>query len=172
MQSEQALRSRQQWWHFGATALLATGAAALLAIDAATAQVATATPGAAGIATSGPYQAEVRACMEGRTPQDRETCLREARNAQAARERGVLRHPSEDYEANALARCDVFKEDSEGRAACEARVMGYGNVSGSVAGGGVLREVETVVVPPGATEITIQPKTDDPVGLVPARPQQ
>ena len=164
MKAEQTVRSRHGLWPFGAAALLAMGAA--------TAQVATGTPGATGIDTSGNYQAEIRACRDGRTPQDRETCLREARNAQAARQRGVLRHPSEDYEANALARCDVSKQDSEGRAACEARVMGYGNASGSVAGGGVLREVETVVVPPGATEITIRPKTDDPVVLVPAQPQR
>lgn len=163
MQAKPALRSRQGFWPFGA--------AALLAMSAATAQVATSKPGETGIDASGSYQSEVQACRSGRTPQDRETCLREARNAQAARKQGQLRHPSEDYEANALARCDVFK-DSEEKAACEARVMGYGNVTGSVAGGGVLREVETVVMPPGATEITIKPKTDDPVVLLPAQPQR
>jgi hypothetical protein len=45
--------------------------------------------------------------------------------------------------------------------------MGYGNVSGSVAGGGILREVETVVLPPGQSDVTVQPKTSDPVVLVP-----
>ena len=33
--------------------------------------------------------------------------------------------------------------------------------------GGILREVETVVLPPGETSITIQPQTADPVVLVP-----
>jgi hypothetical protein len=37
-----------------------------------------------------------------------------------------------------------------------------------VAGGGVLREVETVVLPEGERSVTIEPKTDDPVVLVPA----
>jgi hypothetical protein len=57
----------------------------------------------------------------------------------------------------------------EDKAACEARMMGYGTVSGSVAGGGVLREVETVVMPPGADSITVDAKTPDPVVLVPAQ---
>ena len=44
-------------------------------------------------------------------------------------------------------RCDPL--GGEEKAACQARALGYGNTSGSVAGGGVLREVETVVLPPG-----------------------
>jgi hypothetical protein len=57
----------------------------------------------------------------------------------------------------------------EDKAACQARLMGYGSTSGSVAGGGVLREVETVVLPRGASSVTIEPKTADPVVLVPSR---
>jgi hypothetical protein len=37
-----------------------------------------------------------------------------------------------------------------------------------VAGGGLLREVETVVMPQGSGSVTIEPKTSDPVVLVPA----
>jgi hypothetical protein len=48
-------------------------------------------------------------------------------------------------------------------------VLGYGNTSGSVAGGGVLREVETVVLPAGSGSVTIEPKTADPVVLVPSK---
>jgi len=47
-------------------------------------------------------------------------------------------------------------------------MMGYGTTSGSVGGGGVLREVETVVLPQGSSSVTIQPQTSDPVVLVPA----
>ena len=47
--------------------------------------------------------------------------------------------------------------------------MGYGNTTGSVAGGGLLREVETVVLPAGQSSVTIEPKTADPVVLVPTR---
>jgi hypothetical protein len=151
-------RSRQSLAYFGATALLA--------MTAATAQVATGAPGATGIDASGSFQQEVQACMTGRTQQDRDTCLKEARNAQGDKKRGLLDNASGQYEANAAARCDVLA--GEEKAACQARVMGYGNTSGSVAGGGVLREVETVVLPEGRGSVTIEPKTSDPVVLVPS----
>lgn len=144
--------------------LLSFGVAALLAMTAATAQVAT---GTTGIDASGSYQQEVNACMTGKTQQDQETCLREARNAQADKKRGVLDNAGAQFDANAAARCSVLT--GEEQAACQARVMGYGNTSGSVAAGGVLREVETVVVPAGSNSVVIQPKTSDPVLLVPAR---
>jgi hypothetical protein len=105
--------------------------------------------------------------MSGRTQEDQATCLREARNARADKERGVLDNENAQYQANARARCDVLT--GEDKAACQARLMGYGETSGSVAGGGILREVETVVLPPGANSVTIEPKTPDPVVLVPSR---
>ncbi len=146
--------------------LLSYGAAALLAVTAATAQVAT---GTTGIDASGSFQQELNACMTGKTQQDRDTCLREARNAQSDKKRGVLDNAGAQYDSNAAARCDVLA--GEEKAACQARVMGYGNTTGSVAGGGVLREVETVVVPAGQTSVTIEPKTSDPVILVPSKTQ-
>lgn len=145
-------------------ALVSYGVAALLAMTAATAQVAT---GTTGIDASGSYQHEVNSCRSGRTQEDQATCLREARNAQADKQRGVLDNDGAQYQANARARCDVLT--GEDKAACEARLMGYGETSGSVAGGGILREVETVVLPPGAHSVTIEPKTPDPVVLVPSR---
>ena len=108
------------------------------------AQVAT---GTTGIDNSGNYRQEVQACMSGRTQQDQATCLREARNARADRKPGKTAS-STDYRANAALRCNGLS--GEGKAACEARVMGYGAESGSVAGGGVLTSVETVVTPAGA----------------------
>ncbi|MBK0391846.1 hypothetical protein [Ramlibacter algicola] len=146
--------------------VLSFGAVALLAMTAATAQVAGA-PGDTGIDTSGNYRLEVQACNSGRTQEDRDTCLREARNARADKQRGTL-DKGADYRGNALARCTPLA--GEEKAACEARVMGYGDASGSVASGGVLRQVETVVVPPGQTDVTIEPRTDDPVILVPTEP--
>lgn len=157
MNARNVQRVRRSLWSFGAASLLAV---------AATAQVA-GTPGGTGIDATGNYQSEVQACMSGRTQQDRDTCLREARNARAEKQRGTLDQRSQ-LEANAIARCAPLS--GEEKAACEARVMGYGNTSGSVAGGGVLREVETVVMPPGQSEVTIQPKTSDPVVLVPVAP--
>ncbi len=144
--------------------LASFGVAALLAMTAATAQVAT---GTTGIDASGSYQQEVNACMTGKTQQDRETCLKEARNAQADKKRGVLDNAGAKFDNNAAARCGVLA--GEEKAACQARVMGYGSTSGSVAGGGLLREVETVVMPAGAGSVTIEPKTADPVVLVPSK---
>ncbi|MFI4927351.1 MAG: hypothetical protein ACHP7E_06670 [Burkholderiales bacterium] len=156
------------------TSLMSFGAAALLAVGAATAQVAFAAgtsdaafPGASAIDSSGNYQSEVQACMNGRTQQDRDTCLKEARNAHADKQRGVLENHQGNLEANAMNRCDVF-QSGEDKAACEARVLGYGDVQGSVAGGGLVRESETVVLPPGKDSVTIEPKTDNPLILVPA----
>lgn len=144
--------------------LLSFGVSALLAVTAATAQVAT---GTTGIDASGSYQQEVNACMTGRTQQDRDTCLQEARNAQADKQRGLLA-ADRNLEANAMGRCEAFS-NGEDKAACEARVMGMGSADGSVAGGGVIREVETVVLPAGEQSVTIEPQTADPVVLIPAR---
>ena len=147
--------------------LASYGLVALLAVTAATAQVASGTAGTTGIDASGSYQSEVNACMTGQTQQDRDTCLREARNAQADKKRGVLDNAGGRFESNAAARCDVLA--GEEKAACQARVMGYGSVSGSVAGGGLLREVETVVMPSGSGSVTIEPKTSEPVVLLPSK---
>lgn len=156
MTASDSTRSRKSLVSFGVTALLA--------VTAATAQVAT---GTTGIDASGSYQQEVKACMTGKTQQDQATCLKEARNAQADKKRGLLDNANAQFEANAKARCSVLS--GEDQAACQARIMGYGNTTGSVAAGGVLREVETVVLPAGASAVTIEPKTADPVVLVPAK---
>lgn len=157
--------NRQNRRDFRKHSLVSFGVAALLAVGAATAQVAT--TGATGIDASGSFQSEMQACASGNTQQDRETCMREARNAQADKRRGVLSTEG-SLEANAMQRCSVF-QGGEDKAACEARVMGMGNASGSVAGGGLIREVETVVVPSGEGPVTLTPQTSDPVILVPSR---
>jgi len=145
--------------------LISFGAIALLAVGAATAQVAIS--GTTGIDATGSYQSEVNACMSGMTQQDRDTCLKEARNAQADKRRGVL-DTQGNLEANAMARCGAFT-NAEDKAACQARTMGMGSAEGSVAGGGLIKEVETVVLPAGQSSVTIEPKTSDPVVLVPAK---
>jgi len=143
--------------------LLSFAAASLLAVGAATAQVATTST---GIDNTGSFQSEVQACMTGRTQQDQATCLEEARNAAADKRRGVL-DTEGNLEANALQRCEVFRM-ADDKAACRARVMGMGSVDGSIAGGGLIREVETVVLPSGQSSVTVQPQTSDPVVLVPS----
>ncbi|MES2940505.1 MAG: hypothetical protein V4864_22695 [Pseudomonadota bacterium] len=152
-----------------AKSILSYSICALLAVGAATAQVAGAagTAGVTGIDASGSYQQEVAACMTGKTQQDQATCLKEARNAQADKKRGVL-DTAGSPQANATARCEVLA--GEDKAACQARMLGYGSTEGTIAGGGVIREVETVVLPAGSSSVTIQPQTNsEPVVLVPAR---
>jgi hypothetical protein len=146
--------------------LISFGVAALLAVGAATAQVAA--PGTAGIDATGNYQSEVQACLSGKTQQDRDTCMKEARNARADKQRGVL-DTQGDLQANAMRRCEIFTS-GEDKAACQARTMGMGNIEGSVAAGGLIREVETVILPSGQSSVTIQPQTSDPVVLVPSSP--
>jgi len=137
--------------------------AAGITMTMAGAQVAT---GTTGIDNSGDYKKEVQACLSGRTQQDQATCLREARNAKADHRQGASSSNSADYSANAALRCNGLT--GEDKAACQARVTGYGSASGSVAGGGVLTSVETVVMPAGANSVLIEPKTAQPVVLVPA----
>jgi hypothetical protein len=146
--------------------LVSFGAMALFAITAAAAQVAGGAPTGAALDTSGQYGSEVQACAQGKTGEDQATCMKEARNAQADKKRGLM-NDSGNYAANARARCNVLS--GEDKAACDARMLGYGTVSGSVAGGGVMREVETVVMPAGQDSITVDAKTQDPVVLVPAQ---
>jgi hypothetical protein len=148
--------------------LVSFGASALFAVTAVAAQVAgNQFPEGAPLDASGSYQSEVQACKAGKTAEDQATCLKEARNAQADKKRGSLDNSSANYAANARARCNVLS--GEDKAACDARMMGYGSVSGTVAGGGLLREVETVVLPPGQDSVTVDAKTPEPVVLVPAQ---
>ena len=147
--------------------LAAMGLSLLMATGAAVAQVPITATGTTGIDTSGNVQKEREACMTGRTQQDQATCLREANNAAADKRRGKLDNAGAQFNANARQRCEVLT--GEDRVACEARVLGYGNTQGSVAGGGVIREVETVVLPAGATSVRIEPQTNAPVLIVPAK---
>lgn len=116
----------------------------------------------AGLAALTTASAQVVTCDPS---QDRAACRREARNARAEGRRGGLTTPA-DPQAHAMARCAAL--EGEDRSACQARMMGYGQQSGSVAGGGLLREAETVVMPPGATEITVQPRGGRPVVVLPS----
>ncbi len=99
---------------------------------------------------SGNYRQEVRACQEGRTAQDLPTCLREARSAEADRKRGRLGNTG-DFQANALARCSAFN-DAQDKEACRARIVGHVEILGSVAGGGILRQVAITVPAPQAPQ--------------------
>ena len=91
------------------------------------------------------YQRERAVCLSGQSPQDRTTCLKEAGAALVEARRGGL-SPASGADAQ---RCEVL--DGMERAACIARMNGAGKVSGSVEGGGVLRELTVrEVMPPGS----------------------
>lgn len=145
--------------------------AAALAITAAlgmTAAIAQVASGTTGIDATGNARSEANACVTGMTQQDRETCLREVRNANAEKRAGKLDNAGAQFDANAAQRCDVLS--GEDKIACEARVAGIGTTQGSVAGGGVIREIETVVVPKDGTPVNIQPQTSsDTIIVIPAK---
>lgn len=117
------------------------GLAALMTLSAATAQVAALD--ATGLDASGNAKSEMAACNSGKTQQDRTACIKEIKNANAEKRAGKLSNGA-DYTANAMKRCEVFKE-SEDQAACRARIESQAKIDGSVAGGGVMRESETAV---------------------------
>ena len=143
--------------------LCAFSLTALLAMTT-TAQIAT---GTTGIDATGNAASEMAACNNGTTQQSRETCMTEVRNANAAKRAGQLNNEGEQLKANALMRCNSLQ--GEDKTACEARVAGYGSTQGSVAGGGVITQVETVVVPQGET-VNIQPQTStDTIIVIPAK---
>ena len=106
---------RSQDKRFSRKALASFSITAVLAVTAAGAQVAGAPAGAA-IDATGLYQSEVQACMQGRTgSEDHATCLKEARNAQADKKRGVLESGS-NYQANARARCAALSGEDQAAA--------------------------------------------------------
>ena len=149
--------------HFAATTALALTAAFATVTSA---QVAT---GTTGIDASGSTASEVAACNTGITQQARDTCLREARNAASDKRAGKL-DSNGATGANALQRCEVFQ--GEEKIACQARVIGVGETKGSVAGGGVTREVETVVLPADGSPVRVTPQTGNAnIVVIPAAPK-
>ena len=134
--------------------LLAFSLTALLSVTAA-AQIAS---GTTGIDATGNAASEMVACKNGTTQQSRKTCITEVHNANAAKRAGRIDNADGEFKANALLRCNVLQ--GEDKLACEARVAGYGSSQGSVAGGGVITEVETVVVPKSREAINTQSQTN------------
>ena len=88
------------------------------------------------------YQQERAVCLNGQSNQDRATCLREANAALAEAKRDGLDSGGANLIDNQRKRCDRLSGDE--RSACSARMQGAGSTSGSVAGGGILRELVTV----------------------------
>ena len=92
------------------------------------------------------YEQEREKCMTNNTQDTLATCLREANNALDAARKGQLSSPGAAAPGNATQRCAAFQSTAE-QAECVRRVQNS-PASGSVPGGGVLREsVTTTVVP-------------------------
>jgi len=85
------------------------------------------------------YQADRAACNNGRSNQDRATCLREAGAALAESRRGRLTDDRAADKSNALLRCNALP--AEDRDACQRRMNGEGSISGSALEGGISREL-------------------------------
>ena len=83
------------------------------------------------------YRQDMADCSSGRTNQDLATCRLEARNSLADAHRARPSESAQQYQQNALQRCQVHRGDD--RVDCEARILDNGNVSGSVDGGGLMR---------------------------------
>jgi hypothetical protein len=89
------------------------------------------------------YRTERAACLQGNSPQGRKTCLYEAESARAAQRKGLLRgEPAQTLLDNGRQRCQLQPE-GQARSDCELRLGNAAEVSGSVAGGGLLRQLTT-----------------------------
>ena len=90
------------------------------------------------------YRQDIAACDSGQSTQDLNACRLEARNVLAQSRRGTQASAPGELASNARLRCKAHEGDA--RSACEARIRGEGTTSsGSVGGGGILRETVTVV---------------------------
>ena len=89
------------------------------------------------------YHRERAACLAGQTSQDRATCLKEAGAALAEARRGTLDSglDASALAANRLLRCQ--RQPAAQRLDCERLARGEGSQQGSVAAGGVIRELVT-----------------------------
>ena len=91
------------------------------------------------------YEQDRQKCMTNNTQDSQATCMREATNALDASRKGQLSNPGPVAADNATQRCGAFQSAQE-QAECVRRVQNT-PASGSVPGGGVLRESTTVIVP-------------------------
>lgn len=99
------------------------------------------------------YQEERAACMQFSDADQRKTCLREAGAARVEAKKGGLSGEMSDsaqYQQNLTARCNYLPAGD--REDCERRMRGEGTQTGSIEGGGIYRELRTIVPVPESTE--------------------
>jgi hypothetical protein len=106
------------------------------------------------------YMKDRTDCENGRTAEDRATCMKEAGAALQERRRNGLTNSGSPV-PNATDRCNALP--AKDKADCMARVLGPTapnqtvTTSGSVGGGGVIRET-TTTIPGSVTVITPAPE--------------
>ena len=91
------------------------------------------------------YAREMAVCNSGQSNQTLDTCRREAGSALAEAKRGQLTDVPDQYQTNALRRCQTHTGDD--RQACEARILAQGDITNGAQAGGVLRK--SITVSPG-----------------------
>lgn len=94
------------------------------------------------------YLEERAYCQNTRSAEDKTSCLREAGAALHEARSGKLADANTSYENNRIARCDYL--NGPDKEYCVRRMSGEGTTSGSVEGGGILREL--VVIVPASEE--------------------
>lgn len=109
------------------------------------------------------YEQERAVCLSGQSNQDRATCLREAGAAYADASKRGSNESAAQYQKNSTKRCDPLPDAD--RRDCMARMQGQGSTSGSVATGGISRELVTREV--GSVPMSSAPET--PASAVPMR---
>lgn len=107
------------------------------------------------------YLRDAAACKTAPPGTDRAACLREAAAVRASKDHAGVEPDSGQFARNALKRCEPLPEPE--RSDCAARIQGEGNTRGSVAGGGIYRELITREValpaaPPAAGTATSAPR--------------
>jgi hypothetical protein len=115
------------------------------------------------------YQQDRANCMAGKTAESQKTCLTEAAAAlQAARRHNLTTPTPEQIAANERKRCEAQSGDD--KKDCLKRAAGIDTtVSGSVAGGGDIKETVTVIPGnPGTPAVEVNPETLPPTAAGPA----
>ena len=115
------------------------------------------------------YQRDRANCMAGKTAESQKTCLTEAAAALQASRKHSLTSPTPDQvAANERKRCEAQSGDDKKE--CLKRAAGVDTtVSGSVAGGGDIKETVTVIPgKPGTPPVEVNPETLPPTAAGPA----
>ena len=114
------------------------------------------------------YQQDRANCLAGKTAESQQTCLKEAGAAlQAAREHDLKTPSQAQIAANERKRCEALSGGD--KVDCLKRAANIDTtVSGSVAGGGDIKETVTVIPGTPGTPPEIHPETMPPAAAGPA----